>query len=371
MPRASVDRLPPQVRCPSPVSFTLSSSAFETSQKPPQAVFRAWAVSRTWHALFASPLLFSARRVEGRQEQLLALFHGDPSVSGGWLLHQSQRDTCPTSNQSQVTGPSPSSNQSCSATWRRRRIPPMTPTLNTYGLSGFGLAAADTCLFLIGGTVFDATAYPSDRPVPTRGSCREECSSGSENKAMLVVVGGFGSEPDWQVPAGVVGAAAPVRQVRAFLPSARAWVPNPSDSSNSSYPSDSSNPSNAAMLNPNLAAASGEQDLRLSSAAGENGLTLAAAEAVSGVCLPLERMSAGPVAVLHGRLYMLAGNTLLRLGPALDIPHIRCLLTSTTAGFLALNSELFVVPTTHSLFGCGRSRRLPSQQHAYCPATNT
>ncbi|CAI5500703.1 unnamed protein product [Closterium sp. Naga37s-1] len=305
------------------------------------------AVSRTWRALFSSPLLFAARRIEGRQEQLLALFHGDPSVSGGWLLHQSQRYTCPTSSQSQVTGPSPSSNQSRSATWRRRRIPPMTPTLNTYGLSGFGLAAADTCLFLIGGTVFDATAYPSDRPVPTRGSCREECSSGSENNAMLVVVGGFGSEPDWQVPAGVVGAAAPVRPIRAFLPSARAWVPNPSDSSNSSYPSDSSNPSNAAMLNPNLAAASGEQDLRLSSAAGEYGLTLAAAEAMSGVCLPLERRSAGPVAVLHGQLYMLS------------------------AGFLALNSELFVVPTTHFLFGCGRSRRLPPQQHAYCPVTNT
>ncbi|CAI5475374.1 unnamed protein product [Closterium sp. Yama58-4] len=460
------------------------------------------AVSRTWRALFSSLLLFAARRIEGRQEQLLALFHGDPSVSGGWLLHQSQRDTCPSSNHSQRgdTCPSPSSNQSRSPTWRRRRIPPMTPTLNTYGLSGYGLAAADTCLFLIGGTVFDATAYPSDRPVPTsrvfsfdlvsnqwrqcasmadprasfasaslpspllvssnissssgggggggsgggsggggssrnstglsikrvgrsvvagemectvnkgavlvaggshspapamagsvqlaaaewydvasdtwhplpplpearggcvgalvsspagscesmgsrcdssrsrcdstrarcdrssrgrcdnsEGSCRGECGSGSENNAMLVVVGGFGSEPDWQVPAGVVGAAAPVRPVRAFLPSAGAWVSTPLDAST---PSDVSNPSNVAMPNPNPAAARGEQVSSLSSAR-EGGLSLAAAaaEAMSGVCLPVERRSAGPVAVLHGRLYMLAAlfdprhSFLLRLRP--------------------------------------------------------
>ncbi|XP_078436244.1 F-box/kelch-repeat protein OR23-like [Wolffia australiana] len=118
---------------------------------PISQLWRLRSTSRSWRSALSAPIgLLSSLR---RPRDLLCVFPQDPSLAPPYLFDPSTLAWLP--------------------------LPTIPCSPHSYGLSNFVPIAVGTRLYVVGGSHFDARAYPVDRPVPCAAAYRLDLAAGS------------------------------------------------------------------------------------------------------------------------------------------------------------------------------------------------
>lgn len=136
--------------------------------------------SKSWRIFFSSKTLVLLRK-KSRFSHILCVFPQDPSVSSPYLFDPKSLAWCP--------------------------LPPMPCNPHVYGLCNFSSVGVDSCLYVLGGSLFDTRSFPMDRPSPSNSAWRYDFLRGQwealspmlsprgsfacvANKGKIVVAGG-------------------------------------------------------------------------------------------------------------------------------------------------------------------------------------